>query len=118
MMSRYVILEHDYPVLHWDFMLETGSVLRTWRLAAPPQVGQVISAEALAEHRLQYLDYEGPVSGGRGHVKRWDQGVFTWQEESSDRLVVRVQGERLHSTARLERRAGEEWQLSLSEQAC
>jgi hypothetical protein len=69
-MPRFVILEHDHPELHWDFMLEAGAVLRTWRLAAPPALGQVVAAAASFDHRLLYLDYEGPVSGGRGTVRR------------------------------------------------
>ena len=36
-MPRFVILEHDLAELHWDFMLEAGGVLRTWRFAAPPE---------------------------------------------------------------------------------
>ena len=35
-MPRFVILEHDYPELHWDLMLETAGALRTWRLLRPP----------------------------------------------------------------------------------
>ena len=27
-MPRYVVLEHDFPTLHWDLMLEFGSVLQ------------------------------------------------------------------------------------------
>ena len=34
-MPRFVILEHDHPSLHWDFILEVGEVLWTWRLSAP-----------------------------------------------------------------------------------
>jgi hypothetical protein len=60
---------------HWDFMLESGGVLRTWALAEPPVVGRVIEAEQLPDHRLAYLDYEGEVSGGRGSVTRWDYGT-------------------------------------------
>ncbi|MCS7047501.1 MAG: hypothetical protein NZO58_14185, partial [Gemmataceae bacterium] len=74
-MPRYVILEHDHPALHWDFMLERGDVLRTWRLPAPPSIGK-IAAQALADHRRAYLDYEGPVSGNRGTVRRWDAGTY------------------------------------------
>src|SRR5262249_60769057 len=43
-MPRYVVLEHDHPGLHWDFMLEAGAVLRTWRLSAPPQPGHSVPA--------------------------------------------------------------------------
>src|ERR1700755_874015 len=77
-MPRFAILEHDHPLLHWDFLLETGDVLRTWRLQAPPPPGCRLSAEPLAPHRKLYLDYEGPVSGNRGQVKRFDGGTFTW----------------------------------------
>src|SRR5262245_3351063 len=78
-MPRYVVLEHDHPELHWDFMLEAGEVLRTWRLAAPPGAEGAIPATAVFDHRPFYLDYEGPVRGGRGFVRRWDAGTFTWQ---------------------------------------
>ncbi len=75
-MPRFVILEHDCPHLHWDLMLEMGNALRTWRLAAPPTPGVFVAAVPLGDHRLHYLDYEGPVSGGRGSVRRWDQGTY------------------------------------------
>ena len=112
-MPRYVILEHDHPVLHWDFMLEAGDILRTWRLAAPPRLGQTIAAEMSFAHRLLYLDYEGPISGNRGQVVRWDHGVFAWQEDTHTRIIVQLQGERLQGTARLERSAEEAWWLTV-----
>jgi len=97
-MPRFVILEHDHPVLHWDLMLEAGDVLQSWRLAQPPELGVVIEATALGDHRAMYLDYEGPVSGGRGTVKRWDAGEFSDDADSvpeARRLSIRgarVQG--------------------------
>ncbi|MFO1094461.1 MAG: DNA polymerase ligase N-terminal domain-containing protein [Planctomycetaceae bacterium] len=75
-MPRYVILTHDHPFPHWDLMLESGGVLRTWRLLNEPATGRRVPAERLADHRLKYLDYEGPVSGGRGIVARWDYGTY------------------------------------------
>jgi hypothetical protein len=100
-MPRYVILEHDHPYLHWDFMLEAGESLRAWRLAAPPQPGQTVPAEELAAHRRLYLDYEGPVSGGRGNVRRWDTGTFTG-EVAGPAVTVALAGRRLQCEARLE----------------
>jgi hypothetical protein len=75
-MPRYVILEHDWPILHWDLLLEVGSVLRAWRLLQQPCVGASVVAEANADHRLMYLDYQGEVSGGRGQVRQWDAGTY------------------------------------------
>ena len=108
-MPRYVILEHDYPSLHWDLMLEAGEVLRTWRLAEPPQPGRTVQATAVFDHRLMYLDYEGPISGNRGKVVRWDAGSFTWGADCPDRIVLFMNGQRLHGTAVLQREASGDW---------
>lgn len=90
-MPRFVILEHDHPVLHWDLMLETGDVLKTWRLPAPPPVDGS-KAEPIGDHRRMYLDYEGPVSGNRGTVKRWDQGDYETVMQNATAWTVRLQG--------------------------
>jgi hypothetical protein len=111
---RFVILEHDYPLLHWDLMLEVGDVLRTWRLVAPPEPGCAIHAEPLGDHRKLYLDYEGPVSGNRGSVKRWDAGTFTWMTEEVNQVAVNLQGERCRGLAHLRSRAGE-WFFAFGE---
>ena len=94
-MPRFVILEHDWPTVHWDFLLEAGSVLRAWRLLGEPGRGRKLAAEANADHRLLYLDYEGPVSGNRGSVRRWDAGTFEWLADSPARVVVVLRGEKL-----------------------
>ncbi len=108
-MPRYVILEHDHPFLHWDLMLETGDVLRTWRLLEQPVPGKTIAAEALGEHRRLYLDYEGPVSGDRGTVKRWDAGDFNAVSEENGRFVVNLSGRRVQGTAILELDDDQKW---------
>lgn len=108
-MPRIVILEHDYPTLHWDFMFEAGPVLRSWRLAAPPQPGQTIAAEVIGAHRPLYLDYEGTVSGGRGTVRRWDAGTFVTTELSDARVGLMVAGERCQGFVMLERDEAGAW---------
>ena len=67
-MPRFVILSHDWPTPHWDFLLESGPVLRAWRLLEEPAPNRDVPAEANFDHRLLYLDYEGPLSGDRGSV--------------------------------------------------
>ncbi len=111
-MPRYVILEHDHPFLHWDFMLEDGSVLQTWRLAAVPTVDTIIPATYLAAHRLLYLDYEGPVSDYRGQVRRWDAGTFTWLKRDEGQIEVQLHGERLHIDAYLQKTSEDKWSFS------
>ncbi|HUG92355.1 MAG TPA: DNA polymerase ligase N-terminal domain-containing protein [Planctomycetaceae bacterium] len=114
-MPRFTVLTHDYPFGHWDFLLEAGPALRTWRLFAAPDAGGAIAAEALADHRREYLDYQGPVSGGRGEVARWDSGEFSVTAETPDRLEIRLAGERLHGAAALVRTAtGEGWSFEFT----
>jgi hypothetical protein len=108
-MPRFAVLQHDHPSLHWDFFLEQEGVLATWRLSAPPQAGAVVEAEQAPDHRLVYLDYEGPVSGGRGSVMRWDGGTFDWETREADRLIVRLAGSRLRGVLQLERKHGDGW---------
>jgi hypothetical protein len=100
-MPRFVILEHDHPVLHWDLMLEAGEVLRTWRLAEPPVPRKSVAAEPTWDHRRVYLEYEGPISGDRGQVQRWEDGTFAWVCEEKNRLVVRLEGRRLQGLLHL-----------------
>lgn len=94
-MLRFVILEHDHPELHWDFMLEDGQILRTWRLSRPPAEGEVASAQPLPNHRTFYLEYEGPVSGSRGTVRRWDAGDYEMLPAGKGELLrVRLVGQK------------------------
>ena len=75
--GRYVVLEHDHPHRHWDFMLEADGVLRTLGGSpSPPAEGRIVTAERIGDHRLAYLDHDGPVSGGRGTATPWDKGDY------------------------------------------
>ena len=112
-MPRFVILEHDHPHRHWDFMLETDGVLRAWRLAQPPLPGSIIDAECIFDHRLIYLDYEGPVSGNRGSVVRWDTGTFAWKFAAPDHIGVSLAGGQCVGEAELIRKPDETWSFEL-----
>jgi hypothetical protein len=99
-MSRYVILRHETPSdaprpAHWDLLLETGEVLTAWALDALPQVGIVVEATRLADHRLAYLEYEGPISGNRGTVGRWDSGEFRVESATQAEWRLDLCGHRL-----------------------
>lgn len=113
--GRFAVLFHETAsgvgrADHWDFMLEVEGVLRTWALEAEPscQDGLPIPATALADHRLEYLQYEGPLTGGRGSVTSWDRGEFQVLKWSEVGVEVRLSGARLRGLARLERRAESE----------
>ncbi|MBX9677130.1 MAG: hypothetical protein K2X38_00100 [Gemmataceae bacterium] len=112
-LPRFVLLEHDHPMLHWDLMLEEADGLRTWRLPSPTFGAADMEAEPLATHRKAYLDYEGPVSGGRGKIKRVDAGTYrhegNWDGEAGTLELI---GE--SQTIRLQWiRIGERWFFAL-----
>jgi hypothetical protein len=111
-MPRFVLLEHDHPFLHWDLMLEAGQMLRTWRLTALPESGREIAAESLGDHRRAYLDYEGPLSGGRGTVRRWDAGTFQWIRDEANEIEIRLEGEHCRRCAILRRNPDGAWSCS------
>ncbi len=111
-MPRFVILEHDHPTLHWDLMLEAGEVLWTWRLAEPPGPENLaIAATRIGDHRRLYLDYEGPVSGGRGRVTPWDAGTYDVLESRHDRLHLDLRGSRITARVLLVQQAGDKWRF-------
>ena len=130
MSQRFVLLRHQCPEVfskpsHWDFMLESEGTLLTWQLdELPASWAKVLGTEAsglsdavvtkrLADHRLEYLDYQGPVPGNRGHVIRVACGEFSWQEKAENRLIVRLEGD-LASGVVLSVLAGPDWALSLT----
>ena len=108
---RFVILRHEgsggyKPGVHFDLMFECGESLRTWATAELPQAEREIDAEQLADHRLAYLDYEGPISGDRGTVRRWDHGQFRVVSESAEEWIVVLAGQELRGRLTLRQQAG------------
>jgi len=98
---RFAILTHDHPFLHWDLLLECGESCRSWRLLSSPDTPGPISAETLPDHRVFYLDYEGPVTGNRGTVTQWDRGTCVWITNRSDRVRVQCHGTKWRGTVTL-----------------
>ncbi len=95
---RFVVLHHvTREGEHWDLMLERDGVLATWQLSVQPQslaaVGASILARRISDHRLAYLEYEGPVSGDRGYVQRVDAGTYRFMQQGQDRWVVGCSGQ-------------------------
>jgi hypothetical protein len=116
-MPRFTISRHESPRgLHWDLFLETGQVLRTWALPQAPVAGLKMTCEALPNHRAAYLDYSGPISGGRGTVTPWDCGSYNIIEASDRELILDLAGGKVHGRAVLRavpEQAGK-WRFTLS----
>jgi hypothetical protein len=119
-MPRFVVLRHELPASsarasHWDLMFETELALRTWAVNLDPTLIHDQPAEMLAPHRLAYLDYEGPVSGDRGSVTRWDRGPFEIERDEPGRFVARLAGEKLQGRITLiQGPADHSWRVSFA----
>lgn len=101
---RFVLLRHEgFGGAHWDLMLEAGERLATWRLPGRANPGDdgVVPAERIGDHRRDYLDYEGPVRGDRGHVRQSDMGTCRVLAESAEAWSVEFFGARLRGRYQL-----------------
>lgn len=85
-----VLLRHELPDGSWhiDWMLgqdpQGHDRLLTFRLPRSPiglAATETMLIERIGEHRRDYLEYEGPVSAGRGTVKRIASGhIVAWSD--------------------------------------
>lgn len=74
-------------------MLEDGPVLKTWEWTKLPEMGRVILARQLPDHRVAYLDYEGSVSVGRGTVQAVDRGSYRTLARDAHHWMVGLEGQ-------------------------
>src|SRR6185369_5725141 len=84
----------------WAGRVKIGS--EAWAAAG------VLHIEPLPPHRHLYLTFEGELSGGRGTVKRVDQGMVEPVGWIDVQIIVRVSMQRFHGLIELNR-AGEYW---------
>jgi hypothetical protein len=130
-MPRFVLLYHDCPpnyerASHWDFMLESCGALRTWVLEQLPHDWRIVhartcasypnclspsqlndvSAIRLSDHRLDYLELEGPLSGNRGTVTRVAAGMYRSEHEAPDNWRLALAGDNFATRVRLSRSEG------------
>jgi hypothetical protein len=114
---RFVVQSHSASDgEHYDLMLEDGPALATWRIDRLPgdlAAGESIDAIELPPHRLAYLDYEGPISGGRGSVKIADAGEYVTLQRGPDEWHFELKGRQTAGSFIVRRRAGTTWQLRI-----
>jgi hypothetical protein len=95
---RYVVLHHTgYGPDHFDLMFEppagdasggNAETLETFRAASWPIPSESLTLERLGRHRRAYLEYEGPVSRGRGSVRRVASGRYRIVNEGGEMKYV------------------------------
>ena len=112
--KQFVVQEHSRDGnVHWDLMLESGNILRTWRLDTPPgNIGdEPVTATKIFDHDLKFLTYEGPVNKGLGSVHIVDKGTLEILEENEKIIRLQFKGKILSDNFMLERTESEQWKL-------
>jgi len=118
MSGAFVVHCHTgFGPTHYDLMLADGESLATWQLPNPPTElapGESMPAKRLGPHRTAYLDYEGPVSGGRGRVDMFDKGLCRRLRADGPCRRVALEGKRLRGVFELRRSGaeGDRWTFS------
>lgn len=104
---RFAVLHHTgWPghTDHYDLLLQQAEgrddndrVLKAYTTLEDifPAAGSLLRANE--DHRRLYLDYEGPVSSGRGNVRRIDSGPIQW-DSTAEQLRFTIGGTKLSGT--------------------
>lgn len=115
--KKFVIQQHSTALgVHWDFMLELGDILQTYRLDKAP--GEALHCAVVAtkifDHPLKFLTYQGPVSKGRGSVRIIETGTYEMVHQAHDRLELDLNGKILKGNFTLSHIEGDDWQFAKS----
>jgi hypothetical protein len=109
------MLKHTVPGdIHWDFMLESGDLLSTWRVSIPPDKLSCTCADAekIFDHPKKFLTYQGPVNNGKGSVIIEDSGTYSIIRESEGNLQIQINAKILCGTFNLTKKSENTWKLS------
>jgi hypothetical protein len=115
--KKFVIQQHSSGSdIHWDFMLQIGDSLQTYRLDKAPQELTQTPANAVKifDHSLKFLTYQGPVNKGRGSVRIAEAGSYEIAHHAHDRLELDLNGKILKGKFTLSHIEGYNWQFAKS----
>ena len=118
-----VQLRHELPDGSWhiDWLIdldrtEAGRLLtfRLDRRVDDLEAGTEIDLERAADHRRIYLEYEGPLSGGRGEVTRVACGRIEAMQNLGDDWAFLIAWQRFsRQRLRVRRRPDDRWTLQV-----
>lgn len=107
---------HDWLVADPTLAGVPDAPLWTVRVAAPTRQWRAVrrlKLVPLPPHRRAYLTYEGPVSGGRGVVRRVDAGTVRAELWSASRIVLDVEMRHFRGRVELVKRSAVLWDAAV-----
>ncbi len=116
-MPEFVIQQHQQPQpqqLHWDLLLQTGTVLATWQIPEPPEnwPKKSITCTKIFDHRLKYLTYQGPLSDNRGHIKIVATGRYQPLQITENLWQLTLTGDNINGELNLQHLDMDQWQMT------
>ncbi len=113
--KRFVIQKHTQGKnIHWDFMLQLGETLQTYRLDKAPEevLHQTASAVRILNHPLKFLTYQGPVNKGKGNVQLTEAGTYQIIHQKHNRIELNLNGQILKGKFTLTHIKNDDWQFT------
>ena len=116
--KKFVIQKHSRAgEVHWDFMVEIGESLRTWRIDSPPSclLKKPACAIKIFDHPLKFLTYEGSVNNGKGNVEIAETGTYEKITCDENKIEITLTGKILTGRLTITHIKDDQWQISMND---